>query len=145
MSLLKTLQDYLCEYDNMDMRPVSEVLTDQTGEYPSSYALAPSGNGKTGKDILGNRTYQNNYVFYAKENFADEVDRQDNHDFLEDFSNWLEERNDNKDFPQLPAGYEVEEIQVSNAMLFDIYEDGTGLYQVQIQLIFRKRRFNYGY
>lgn len=140
MSLLKTLQDYLCEYDNMDMRPVSEVLTDQTGEYPSSYALAPSGNGKTSIDVLGNRSYQNSYVFYAKENSADEIDRQDNHDFLEDFSDWLECRNDEQDFPTLPQNYEVEEIQVSNAMLFDLYEDGTALYQIQIQLIFRKRR-----
>lgn len=140
MSLLKTLQDYLCEYDNMDMRPVSEVLTDQTGEYPSSYALAPSGNGKTSIDVLGNRSYQNSYVFYAKENSADEIDRQDNHDFLEDFSDWLEHRNDEQDFPTLPQNYEVEEIQVSNAMLFDLYEDGTALYQIQIQLIFRKRR-----
>ena len=140
MSLLKTLQDYLCEYDNMDMRPVSEVLTDQTGEYPSSYALAPSGNGKTSIDVLGNRSYQNSYVFYAKENSADEIDRQDNHDFLEDFSDWREHRNDEQDFPTLPQNYEVEEIQVSNAMLFDLYEDGTALYQIQIQLIFRKRR-----
>ena len=46
MSILKILQDYLCEYDSMDMCPVSEILTDQTREYPSSYALAPSGNGK---------------------------------------------------------------------------------------------------
>lgn len=143
MSLLKSLQDYLCEYDNMDMRPVSEVLTDQTGEYPSSYALAPSGNGRISKDILGNRTYQNNYVFYAKENSADEIDRQDNHDFLEDFSDWLEERNDNQDFPTLPQNYEVEGIQVSNAILFDLYEDGTGLYQIQIQLNFRKTRSDF--
>ena len=143
MSLLKTLQDYLCEYDNMDMRPVSEVLTDQTGEYPSSYALAPSGNGKISKDILGNRTYQNNYVFYAKENSADEIDRQDNYDFLEDFCDWLEERNDNHDFPTLAQKYEVEKIQVSNAMLFDLYEDGTGLYQIQIQLIFKKIRSDF--
>ncbi len=143
MSLLKALQDYLCEYNNMDMRPVSEVLTDQTGEYPSSYALAPSGNGKISKDILGNRTYQNNYVFYAKENSADEIDRQDNHDFLEDFCDWLEERNDNQDFPTLPQKYEVGKIQVSNAMLFDLYEDGTGLYQIQIQLIFKKIRSDF--
>jgi hypothetical protein len=38
----------------------------------------------------------------------------------------------------LPANYIVEELNVSNAILFDIEEDGTGLYQVQIQLIFKK-------
>lgn len=117
-----------------------QPLTDTTEENPSSYALAPSGNGKTSKDVLGNRTFQNSYMFYAKESASNEVDRQDNHDFLEEFSDWLEERSDNQDFPVLPSDYEVQEIQVSNAMLMDLYEDGTGLYQIQIQLIFSKIR-----
>lgn len=142
MSLLKALQDYLCEFDGMDMRPVSEIKTDGTDEFPSSYALSPTGNNKISTDILGNRTYQNSYVFYAKEPASDEVDRQDNHDFLESFSDWLESRNDAGIFPVIPDNYEAKEIQVSNAMLFDIYDDGTGLYQVQIQFIFEKRSNN---
>lgn len=140
MSIIKSLQDYLQTYDGMSLRPISEVLTDTTRELPSSYALAPSGNGKTTTDIIGNRTYENNYVFYAKEAAADEIDRQENYDFLENFSDWLEEQNEVDNFPVLPAGYEVEGLEVSNAMLFDIDEDGTGLYQVQIKLIFTKRK-----
>jgi hypothetical protein len=155
MSILKALQDYLLQYDQMQMqivessqpvggeiqyRIIGTIQTDQTEENSSSYALSPTGNGKTSKDILGNRTYQNSYVFYAKESASNEIDRQENHDFLEDFSDWLEERNDGADFPTLPTGYSVEEIQVSNAMLFDLYEDGIGLYQIQIQLIFQKTR-----
>ena len=139
MSILKTLQDYLVEYPNMVIQP----LTDTTEEDLSSYALAPSGHGKTSKDVLGNRTFQNSYMFYAKESASNEVDRQDNHDFLEDFSDWLEERSDNQDFPALPSSYEVQEMQVSNAMLMDLYEDGTGLYQIQIQLIFNKIRSDF--
>lgn len=142
MSLLKSLQDYLCEFDGMDMRPVSEIVTDSVDEISSGYALAPTGNSTIKTDILGNRTYQNSYVFYAKEPAADEIDRQDTHDFLESFCDWLDERNFNQDFPVMPDRYEAKEIQVSNAILYDIYEDGTGLYQVQIQFIFEKRLNN---
>ncbi len=140
MSIIKALQDYLTEYDGMELKPISQVLTDRTDEQPSSYALAPSGNGKTVTDIIGNKTFENNYVFYAKEAAADEVDRQDNYDFLEDFSEWLEEQNDIENFPVLPSGYEVESLEVSNIMLFDIDEDGTGLYQVQIKFTIIKRK-----
>lgn len=140
MSLIKSLQNYLQEFSGMEIRPINEVLTDRPDEMPSSYALAPTGNGRISKDILGNRTYQNSYVFYAKEHTANEIDRQENYDFLECFSDWLEERSEKGDFPTLPSKYAVHEIEVSNAMLFDLYEDGTGLYQVQIQLIFSKRR-----
>ncbi len=140
MSIIKSLQDYLETFDGMEIKNIPQVLTDTTRTYAPSYSLAPSGNGKIITDIIGNRIYQNNYVFYAKEAAADEVDRQDNYDFLECFSNWIEEQNDKGNFPILSANYVVEEIQVSNILLFDIDDDGTGLYQVQIQLIFKKKK-----
>jgi hypothetical protein len=140
MSLIKSLQDFLKTYDNMELREIQRLMTDTPLKDASSYAIAPTGNSKIVVDIVGNKTYQNNYVFYAKEAAADEVDRQDNYDFLEDFSDWIEEQNDNGNFPELPAKYEVEELEVSNIMLFDIEEDGTGIYQVQIQMIFTKMK-----
>lgn len=136
MSLLKSLQTWLAEYEGMELR---QLQTDRPEAVLSSYAVAPAGNGKISADILGSRRYQNSYVFYAKEAAGAEVDRQDNHDFLEALSVWMEERNEESDFPTLPAGCEVEEISVSNGMLMDLYDDGTGLYQVQIQMIFTKR------
>ncbi len=139
MSIIKSLQDYLETFDGMDMQPLT-IKTDFADEKVSSYSIAPAGNGKISTDILGNKTYQNNYVFYAREAAADEVDRQENYDFLEGFSEWLEEQNEEDNLPQLPTGYKAEELRVSNIMLFDVNEDGTGLYQVQLQLEFVKER-----
>jgi len=136
VSILKSLQSFLEGYGKMDL----VVLTDQTTEQPSSYAIAPSGNSKITEDILGNRSYQNSYIFYAKELAASEVDRQDTYDFLEDFSDWLEEQSDTGNLPSLPGNYQVESLEVSNAMLFDIEENGCGIYQIQLQFIFTKRR-----
>lgn len=137
MSIIKSLQNYLETFDGMDMQPLT-VKTDFADEKTSSYSIAPSGNGKISTDILGTTSYQNNYVFYAREATADEIDRQENYDFLEDFSEWLEEQNEEGNLPKLPGRYKAEELRVSNIMLFDVNEDGTGLYQVQLQLEFRK-------
>jgi len=139
MSIIKSLQDYLETFDGMDMQPLT-VKTDMADESVSSYSIAPSGNGKINTDILGNTTYQNNYVFYAREAVSDEIDRQENYDFLEGFSEWLEEQNSEGNLPALPGRYKAEELRVANIMLFDVNEDGTGLYQVQLQLEFRKER-----
>ena len=140
MSILGILQDYLQEFDGMSIKTIPEILTDQTEERTGSYALAPSGNGKTTVDIIGNKTFENNYMLLAKEAAADEIDRAENQDFLERFSDWLDERNDAGDLPVLPGKYTAEKLEVSNAMLMDIYEDGTGLYQLQIKLMITKRR-----
>lgn len=139
MSIIKSLQDYLETFDGMDMQPLT-VKTDMVDKSVSNYSIAPSGNGKISTDILGNTKYQNNYVFYAREAVSDEIDRQENYDFLEGFSEWLEEQNAEGILPELPGRYKAEELRVSNIMLFDVNEDGTGLYQVQLQLEFKKER-----
>ena len=115
MSIINTLREYLSEYEGLDM-----VLT----------------------DILGNVTYQNSYIFIAKEHGGDEVDRQDNYDFLEGFCQWLEGRNERRDLPQLPSPYLPVSLEVSNVMLMDIEEGGAATYQVQIQFEFEKRSNN---
>lgn len=140
MSLIKNLQDFLGAYPGMELQPLPKVLTDQTGENPSSYALAPAGNGKIKTDIIGNKTFQNSYLFYAKESAANEIDRQDNYDFLEGLTDWLEEQNDAGNYPALPCGYAAESLEVSNGMMVDLFDDGTGLYQIQIQFTFERRK-----
>lgn len=136
MSILKSLQDYLQKFEGMEMRIVS---TDGTEAEPKSYAVSPAGNSKTITDIAGNRTYINNYVFYAREHTCSEADRQDNYNFLDELFEWLEENNDNEIYPEIP-GYEVEEISATNVLLFDVGEDGRGTYQIQIQLRLTKRK-----
>ncbi len=137
MSIIRSLQDYLKEYPGM--RPADGVMTDCAPEDPPGYALAPSGGGETSRDVIGSRTYHNSYIFYAREAALSEADRQDNYSFLEAFSDWLNAQSENGIFPVLPAGYEAAGIAASGASLKNMYGDGTGLYQVQIQFTFRKR------
>lgn len=133
MSIINTLREYLSEYEGLDM-----VLTDVTRKDAGSYAIAQSAGGSIRRDILGNVTYQNSYIFIAKEHGGDEVDRQDNYDFLEGFCQWLEERNERRDLPQLPSPYMPVSLEVSNVMLMGAEEGGEAIYQVQIQFIYQK-------
>lgn len=132
MSIIGALRSYLAEYEGIDL-----LLTDVTMG-AGSYALSPSANGILKRDILGNATYQNSYIFTAKERGGDEVDRQDNYDFLEGFCQWLEGRNERRDLPQLPSPYMPVSLEVSNVMLMGAEEGGEAIYQVQIQFIYQK-------
>lgn len=132
MSIIGALRSYLAEYEGIDL-----LLTDVTMG-AGSYALSPSANGILKRDILGNVTYQNSYIFTAKEHGGDEVDRQDNYDFLEGFCQWLEGRNERRDLPQLPSPYMPVSLEVSNVMLMGAEEGGEAIYQVQIQFIYQK-------
>lgn len=127
MSTLETLQEHIAAYNGM------LIMTDFPGKQ-SGYALQPTGNDKTREDVLGNKVYTNNYVFWVKEIARDEVDRKDNQDFLEAFALWLDEQ----PLPKLPGRFTALSLSVANCMLMDINEDGTGIYQVQIRLEIKK-------
>lgn len=144
MSILAALQDYLKTFDRMELRPISEVLTDRPEGSASSYAVAPTGSGGTTKDVTGRRYYHNSYVFYALECAGAEADRASNWDFLEALTDWLEEQAEAGNFPVLPPAYRVESMEVANAMLMDLDDAGYGVYQVQLQLEFSKRSDNRG-
>ena len=61
MSIIRALQDYLMGFDGMELRTIH---TDGTESEAGTCAVAPAGNSKTVEDIIGNRTYLNNYVFW---------------------------------------------------------------------------------
>lgn len=139
MSVIEVVQMFLQTYDGMSMRPISEVLTDEVDLYPNSYALTSVGNSLTESDCLGNETYQNSYVFYAKSASANEIDRKENHAFLENFTNWIEGKNRKREYPHIGDNCEIKSISVSNAMLFGVDSEGETLYQVQIQLHYERK------
>lgn len=137
-SILKALKVYLSQFDGMELRPLSEILTDRPEGPASSYAIAPAGSGDTWQDVTGQRHYRNSYVFYALERVDAEADREENWDFLEALTEWLGDQAYEGNYPELPEGYEAESLEVANAMLLDLDEHGYGTYQVQIQLEFFK-------
>lgn len=142
MSLLSCIQSFLETYPGMELRPLGEIMTDLSGASVSSYALAPAG-GRVTKDVTGARDYINTYVFYALEAAADEADRADNYDFLDSFGAWLEAQEDAGNYPNLPNGYTARHIEAQAALLADIYQNGSALYQVQIEITLTKEGGKY--
>lgn len=141
MSIVKSLQDYLSDYDGMELIKLSEIETDLVPNANSSYALAPVGNSKTSSDVLGNKTYQNMYLFFARDIVEAEVDRVEMYDFLENLTEWLEEKADKGDLPKLPGKFEATDLVASNNMLYDIEENGAGIYQVNLILTIKKSKY----
>ena len=88
--------------------------------------------------MVGNRYYTSRYHFFALECAGDEADRAENYDFLESLASWLEDQEDQGNYPELPGRYSVEGIAVQYATLYDISQNGAGLYQVQIELTIKK-------
>lgn len=140
MSIVKSLQDYLSEYDGMELINLSKIRTDLAPNTPESCALAPVGNSKTMSDVLGNKYYQNMYIFFARDIVESETDRAQMYDFLEAFTSWLEDKADEDKLPKLPGSFKATNLEPSNSMLYDIEESGSGIYQIELILTIKKEK-----
>jgi hypothetical protein len=136
MSIISAVQTFLETCPTINL-----VHIDRPDQKPSNYAVALAGNSKISEDVLGNKTYQYSFTFFVREYTGSDVERLDNHDFLQDFSDWIEEQDEIGNYPTLPTNCEAESMSVANMLLFDVDEDGSeGLYQVQLNLIYTKGR-----
>lgn len=134
MNILSSMQAWLETCPGIDL-----VHIDTAEERPSNYAVALAGNSKISEDLAGNKTYRYSFVFYCREYTCSDAERKDNHDFLQDFADWVEAQDDAGNYPELPAGCEPESMEVANTLLMDVDEDGSkGLYQVQLNLTYTK-------
>ena len=133
MSVIASLKKWLQDFDGGVI--TTDILLLQT----PAKAVSASSTGNVVLDILGNRTYSNNYIFKIRSLSLDEADREDNYDLLSNLTNWIYDRNYQEDYPILEKGI-VEEIKVTNDVLTSINDDGTSEYEILLTMkIFEKK------
>lgn len=89
------------------------------------------------KDAIWNRQYQ--YMLFLKSESEIDEQRLNNLDWLDDLSDWLEEKNKNKDFPILDGNKIITSISCANAITYEEIEDGSiSVYGLQIYFNIKK-------
>lgn len=91
--------------------------------------------------ISGNRIKQLSFTLRAKFNHTDEIKQQiENSNFLEDFEDWLEEQNDEENYPKFKKNKKVTDMYISSSNYL-LAIDPTlrkAVYQVQIIIEYEK-------
>ncbi len=83
------------------------------------------------------RQYQ--YMLLLKSESEIDIQRLMNLAWLDDLSDWLEEKNKNKDFPKLENDKKITDVSCANALTYETYEDGSvSVYSLQLHFNIRK-------
>lgn len=93
------------------------------------------------KYVNGDTKRQYAFVFTSRQPYgADVLQNIDNSGFYEKFADWIETQDENEVYPVLDVGLEPLGIKVtSTGYAFAVTED-TAQYQIQLQLIYLKRK-----
>ena len=137
-TIIEKLRDFFSKSPVFDKE--SPFYTDFNSEKPSNYSLNSLPSPQATQDILQNKCYIKNFAITSREYTPTDLERIENLGLYEKLEGWVEEKNDNDDYPDLGENIEVTGIHITNAgFLYESDpENNTGLYQIQFQIEFIK-------
>lgn len=130
--ITKAINDWLLKYDKI--REIAEIYIEKLPDEVETLALQRSGVENLPLQYIGDngwyRQYQ--YALLLKSNSEDDLQRLDNLDWLDDLSDWIDQRNLLRDYPVL-ENKKVKKVSCANAITFETEEDGSiSVYYLQL-------------
>lgn len=136
------INEWLQTYEPINEIAIKEnIHSERTSENVKNLALQRTGFEDLGKRYITDRGWLRRYQYMLLLKSESEIDEQrlTNLDWLDDFSDWLNEKNSNKDFPILDNNKKVVEVSCANALTYQEDEDGAiSIYSLQIYFNVKK-------
>lgn len=137
-SIMDSVSEYLSGCPLLD--PKLPVYLDYVDD-KDCYCVGTVPNTPYRKDVLGNRIYTVTFQFAYRTAISNEEERGKNVEFLEKFCRWVDEQNEQRNFPVLAANQTGQSLKViETGCLDEAAEDGvTGVYLTQLQFIYKEK------
>lgn len=136
------INEWLQTYEPInEIAQTENIHTERLTESTKNLALQRTGFEVLPMKYITDRGWYRQYQYMLLLKSESEIDEQrlTNLSWLDDFSNWFEERNNLKDFPQLENNMKVTNVSCANALTYQESEDGSiSVYSLQIYFDIRK-------
>lgn len=130
------LKKWLMEYGKAD---ITEITTESIEAMGGGYAIYKTPQRSEKKYLDGSKEITEHYSFFTRRNSQLDEECIDNNIFLEELADWIEGRDIDEDYPQMPEGMMCEEISVDDNSIL-LQEDKETIYQLTIAITYLKER-----
>ncbi len=137
-SVAEGLRLFLAGYPELEAG--TRITTDLTGEKAGSLAVSPAGEELVREDVAGNRTISRKYWVYRNSLASDEKERRENQEFMERLTQWIREKDQAEELPQLPEFCRAEGIQPGESRIMESSGGKGRSYRLELTLIFTEKR-----
>ncbi len=138
MTVAQAIKDWLYNFPKLDID--ERISTELLPAEAVAYALSKSPNNIVEQFVDGSEKRTEYYTFFARQYTQIETERNSNDEFLEEFGEWVNERNFNGDLPILDNNRYCDNISVSSGFYLFETEENQGIYSFTIEIIYRKER-----
>jgi len=137
----KAINEWLLKYEKI--KEIAETIhTEELPDETDTLALQRSGVESLPLKYINDKGWyrQYQYILLLKANSEDDIQKLNNLDWLDDLSNWIDQRNILRDYPIL-KNKEIKKVSCANAITYDTNEDGS-ISTYYLQLYFNVRGGN---
>ena len=136
------INEWLQTYEPInEIAQTEEIHNERVSENVKNLALQRTGWESLPLKYVTDRGWLRRYGYMLLLKSESEIDEQrwTNLNWLDNFSNWFEDKNRQKDYPILEDGMIVKNISCANALTYQESEDGAvSIYSLQIYVDIRK-------
>lgn len=126
-----------------DIAMVEDIHSERLTDNVKNLALQRTGFENLGMKYVSDRGWyrQYQYMLLLKSSSEEDEQRLLNLDWLDEFSDWLDEQNITSNYPDLGDNKEVKNVSCANALTYQESEDGAiSVYSLQIYFDIRKEK-----
>ena len=122
--ITKAINDWLIKYE--PIKELAEIHTEELPDEVETPAIQRSGVEPLQPRYITEKGWyrQYQYILFLKINSEDDLQRIESLNWLDDLSDWIDQRNILRDYPEL-ENKKVKKVSCANAITFDTNEDGS--------------------
>lgn len=138
MTVAESLITWLKEF-NEDGRRMANIDVDRQSAEVESYSLIKEPTENSRKNVLGEETVTAHYTLMARLASNTNTDRIENNAFGEAMEEWVEKKNDSREYPVIAKG-NVSEVKVTTPFFVGRTEANNSVYQMTVALKYKKKK-----
>lgn len=122
--ITKAINDWLIKYE--PIKELAEIHTEELPDEVETLAIQRSGVEPLQPRYITEKGWyrQYQYILFLKINSEDDLQRIESLNWLDDLSDWIDQRNILRDYPEL-ENKKVKKVSCANAITYDTNEDGS--------------------
>lgn len=131
MSIIQGIKEWISECPGITVKYIGTSGIDGAGVYKQAT--------QTIEELIdGTKLVTANYYILFLQDAQLESEREDSEEMLEAVEDWIDEQEEAGYYPELPEGKHPFEVKVSNGYYMSSREEEKAIYQVTLQLRYRK-------
>lgn len=138
MTISQSIIAWLKRFEAEGLDRIKSVDTDALKAVSASYGLMKAPEENIKKYLSGKEVHTEYYQFAARLDAQENNDRIDNQAWFEGLTDWVRDRDKNKDFPALEAGLSCQGISIKSPFYMGKSDNHTAIYQMAIAIKYEK-------